>query len=47
MIKLRLKCFFALPKEYDGYNFVNCSFDYNGNPNILLVKSDREALKEK
>ena len=38
MRKLRLKSIFELPSELKEYNFLNCSFDYNGNPNILLKK---------
>ena len=38
MRKLRLKSIFELSPEYKEYSFLNCSFDYNGNPNILLKK---------
>ena len=46
MTNLPLNVSFELPKEYKDYNFVNCSFDCDGNPNILLVKGDHEQLDE-
>jgi len=46
MRKLRLKSVYYLLKEYEEYNFVNCSFDYDGYPNILLIKGNRDHIKE-
>jgi len=46
MRNLRLKSIFNLDNEHIGYEFVNCSFDYNGNLNILLVKGEHKNHEE-
>ena len=46
MRKLRLKNIFELPHEYKEYEFLNCSFDFNGNPNILLKKGGSKNVDD-
>ena len=41
-----MKSLYDLPKKYEEYSYLNCSFDYQGNPNILFVKGDRKQLEE-